>query len=47
MQIAKEGGSIAGDTRKAIEQRTGEPVLMMKNKFECMYQKAVSKEVLI
>ncbi len=34
MQIAKEGGSIAGDTRKAIEQRTGEPVITSKNALE-------------
>ena len=34
MQIAKEGGSIAGDTRKTIEQRTGEPIITSKNAFE-------------
>lgn len=31
MKIAKEGGSIAGDTRKAIEQRTGKPIITSKN----------------
>ena len=30
-KVAKEGGSIAGDTRKAIEQRTGKPVITSKN----------------
>ena len=34
IQIAKEGGSIAGDTRKTIEQRTGEPIITSKNAFE-------------
>jgi hypothetical protein len=29
-KIAKEGGSIAGDARKAIEKRTGEPVITSK-----------------
>lgn len=31
MNIAKEGGSIAGNARKAIEQRTGKPVITSKN----------------
>lgn len=31
VRIAKEGGSIAGDTRRAIEQRTGKPVITSKN----------------
>lgn len=31
MKIAKEGGSIAGDARKAIEQRTGKSVITSKN----------------
>ncbi len=34
MQIAKEGGSIAGDTRKAIEQRTGEQIITSENALE-------------
>ena len=34
MKIAREGGSIAGDTRKAIEKRTGNPVITSKNAAE-------------
>ena len=30
-KVAKEGGSIAGDARKAIEERTGKPVITSKN----------------
>lgn len=30
-KIAQEGGSIAGDTRKAIENKTGQPVITPKN----------------
>ena len=30
-KVAKEGGSIAGDARKAIEQKTGKPVITSKN----------------
>lgn len=30
-QIAKDGGSIAGDARKSIEARTGKPVITSKN----------------
>jgi len=30
-KVAKEGGSIAGNARKAIEQRTGKPVVTPKN----------------
>ena len=30
-QIAKAGGSVAGDARKTIENRTGEPVITAKN----------------
>ena len=30
-KVAKEGGGIAGDARKAIEQRTGKPVITSKN----------------
>ena len=30
-KVAKEGGSIAGDARKAIEERTGNPVITSKN----------------
>ncbi|MDO5097040.1 MAG: Bro-N domain-containing protein [Peptostreptococcaceae bacterium] len=30
-KVAKEGGSIAGDARKAIEKRTGKPVITSKN----------------
>jgi len=29
-KVAKEGGTIAGDTRKAIEKRTGKPVITSK-----------------
>jgi hypothetical protein len=29
-QVAKSGGSIIGDTRKAIEKRTGKPVITSK-----------------
>lgn len=31
MKVAQEGGSIAGDARRAIEQRTGKPVITSKN----------------
>ena len=31
VKVAQEGGSIAGDARKAIEQRTGKPVITSKN----------------
>lgn len=34
IKIAREGGSIAGDTRKAIEKRTGNPVITSKNAAE-------------
>ena len=34
MKIAREGGSIAGDTRKAIEKRTGNPVITSQNAAE-------------
>lgn len=34
IKIAREGGSIAGDTRKAIEKRTGTPVITSKNASE-------------
>jgi len=30
-KVARSGGSIAGDTRKAIEKRTGKPVISSKN----------------
>lgn len=30
-QVAKEGGSIAGDARKSIEKRTGKPVITPQN----------------
>lgn len=30
-QVAKEGGSIAGEARKSIEQRTGKPVITPQN----------------
>ena len=30
-KVAKEGGSIAGNTRKEIEQKTGKPVITSKN----------------
>lgn len=30
-KVAKEGGSIAGDTRKSIEEKTGKPVITSKN----------------
>lgn len=30
-KIAQDGGNIAGDTRKAIEQKTGKPVITAKN----------------
>ena len=29
-KVAKDGGTIAGDTRKAIEKRTGKPVITSK-----------------
>lgn len=31
LEVARSGGEIAGDTRKAIEQRTGKPVITSKN----------------
>ena len=31
MKIAKSGGEVAGDARKAIESRTGRPVITSKN----------------
>ncbi len=31
VKIAREGGAIAGDTRKAIEKRTGSPVITSQN----------------
>jgi len=31
LEVARSGGEIAGDTRKAIEQRTGQPVVTSKN----------------
>lgn len=31
MKIARDGGIVAGDARKAIEQRTGDPVITSKN----------------
>jgi len=31
VQVARQGGGIAGDTRKAIEQAAGEPVITSKN----------------
>ena len=31
MQVAKAGGSIAGNARKEIEQKTGKPVITSKN----------------
>ena len=34
MKIAREGGSIAGDTRKAIEKRTGNPIITSQNAAE-------------
>ena len=34
VKIAREGGSIAGDTRKAIEKRTGDPIITPKNATE-------------
>ncbi len=34
MKIAREGGSIAGDTRKAIEKRTGDSIITSKNATE-------------
>ena len=30
-KVAKEGGSIAGDARKDIEEKTGKPVITSKN----------------
>lgn len=30
-KVAKEGGSIAGDARKSIEEKTGKPVITSKN----------------
>ncbi len=34
VKIAREGGTIAGDTRKAIEKRTGEKVITSQNAIE-------------
>lgn len=34
VKVAREGGSIAGNTRKAIENRTGTPVITSKNASE-------------
>ena len=34
MKVANEGGSIAGDTRKAIERRTGKSIITSKNAVE-------------
>ena len=34
MKVANEGGSIAGDTRRAIEKRTGTPIITSKNAME-------------
>lgn len=34
IKIAREGGSIAGDTRKAIEKRTGDSIITSKNAME-------------
>jgi len=31
VKVAKQGGGIAGDTRKAIEKAAGEPVITSKN----------------
>ena len=31
LEVAHSGGEIAGDTRKAIEQRTGKPVVSVQN----------------
>ena len=31
MKIAKSGGEVAGDARKAIESRTGRPVITSQN----------------
>ena len=30
-KVAKEGGSVAGNARKEIEQKTGKPVITSKN----------------
>ena len=34
VEVAKKGGNIAGDTRKAIEESTGKPVITSKNAAE-------------
>ncbi len=34
VEVAKKGGNIAGDTRKAIEESTGKPVITLKNAAE-------------
>ena len=34
VEVAKKGGNIAGDTRKAIEESTGKPVITSKNTAE-------------
>ena len=31
LKVARSGGEIAGDTRRAIEQRTGQPVVTSQN----------------
>lgn len=31
MKVARSGGEIAGDTRRAIEQRIGQPVVKSQN----------------
>lgn len=31
LEVARSGGEIAGDTRKAIERRTGKPVISSQN----------------
>jgi hypothetical protein len=31
LEVARSGGEIAGDTRKAIEKRTGQPVITSQN----------------
>lgn len=34
MQVAKAGGSVAGNARKEIEEKTGKPVISSKNAAE-------------
>jgi hypothetical protein len=31
LEIAKQGGTIAGNTRKEIEEKSGKPIITMKN----------------